>query len=319
MFLLFGVEGEILKNICLMFICCILFIIGLSLTIKYKIPDRNEENEFMLKILDPKENKIFELPLEEYVWRVAAMEVPISFNDEAIKAQIVAARTYALRNIYENNHNNVADVCTDYNHCMAFLLTGEEENKLGLDFTLHCKRLKNLASQTKNQILTYENKPILAAFHATSSGLTEKSSDVWQTQLPYLINVDSSLDRNVTGYETTVCFEEDELKNIFKIESMPVLEIKTHTSAGSVKTVSVNGKSYSGTEIRKLLNLRSNNFWVEKDNDVYIFHVKGYGHGVGMSQTGANEYAKSGLTYKEILLKYYPGTTLENINKLPAT
>lgn len=267
-----------------------------------------------LKVLNVISDTTFDIPLEEYVWRVAAKEVPLSFHDEAIKAQIVASRTYALRKISANAHKDNADVCTDYNHCTAFLLQGEESVRFGASYQKACERLQELERDTQNQIITYQGKPILSVFHAISSGITERSSDVWQTQLPYLTNVDSSADISIQGFSTTVSFTDKELKEKFSTDVVPEFEILSRTKAGSVKRIKVCNKEYSGTEIRKMLNLRSSNFTIEKSGNIYSFHVKGYGHGVGMSQSGANEYAKKGLTYKEILLKYYPGTTITNIN-----
>ncbi len=304
-----------MKNASFLCFCCILLIIILSIFIKQYNTSYNE-NALIFKVHDVTNDNIFEMPLEEYVWRVTAKEMPLSFHDEAIKAQMVAARTYAIRKMSANAHDNNADVCTDHNHCTAFLLPGEEKTKLGADYKTHCNRLKTLNKPTQNQILTFENQPILAAFHAISSGKTEKSSDVWQTQLPYLISVDSSVDKNVDGFATSTSYTETELKDIFNTNTPINFEIVSYTDSGSVKNIKINDKTYSGVQVRKLLNLKSCNFSIENKGNIYTFHVKGYGHGVGMSQTGANEYAKLGISYKEILLKYYPGTDLTDINNL---
>lgn len=291
-------------------------LIILPITSKFQSFIKIEEKSTskILKVLNAKKNKIFEIPLEEYVWRVAAKEMPLSFHDEAIKAQIVAARTYALKRLSDNTHTSGVNMCTDSNHCTAFLIPGEEKINFGNQYKETCNRLKDLCNQTKNQIITYKNEPILAVFHAISSGVTEKSSDVWQTQLPYLISVDSSVDENVSGYSTIKTFTEEEIKKVFQIDIAPIFEIVSLTEAGGVKEICVGEKNYSGAEVRNLLDLRSNNFNIEKKEKIYKFHVKGYGHGVGMSQTGANEYAKKGFSYKDILAKYYPNTKLQEIN-----
>ena len=307
-----------MKNIILLLTAGILLPILLSFAIHKSdsiFPSKSEQDEYIIKILDTSNNKIIKMQLEEYVWRVAAKEIPVSFHDEALKSQIVAARTYAIRKMNKNTHNN-ADICTDHNHCSAFLAHGEEIKKFGNNYKTICKKLSNLAKRTKGQILTYNNEPILAVFHAISSGTTEKSSDVWQEQLPYLINIDSSVDKKVDGFATTICYTEDELKKILNIPNKPQIEIISRTDAGSVKSIKINNVIYNGNDIRTLLKLRSCNFNIEPKDGSYIFYVKGYGHGVGLSQCGANEYAKSGLKYTDILYKYYPGAKLENLNNL---
>ena len=173
---------------------------------------------------------------------------------------------------------------------------------------------RTLSKKTQNQILTYNNEPILAAFHAISSGRTEKSSDVWSEQLPYLINVDSELDKNVNGYLSTVSLKQTELKNYFSDNADTNISIISRTDGGNVKEINIFGNIYTGQDVRNKLNLRSANFSVKKNKDEYIFEVYGYGHGVGMSQCGANEYAKKGMDYQKILLKYFPNTVLSTIN-----
>lgn len=275
------------------------------------------EHEFQIDVLDISTNKIITMPFEEYVWRVTAKEIPASFEDEAIKAQAVAARTYALRKIGKAiKEHGSADMCTDFNHCTAFLLPETEARIYGNNAEKICERYKKLSNDTYNQILTYNNQPILAVFHAISSGVTEKSSDVWSTQLPYLINVNSDLDKNVEGYYSKVSYTKNELKEMLNCENDGEINIISRTSGGSVKKIEVFGKSFSGFELRTKLNLRSANFTVAKNADNYIFNVVGYGHGVGMSQSGANEYAKTSMNYKEILSKYYPQTILTTIDKI---
>lgn len=296
-----------MKNASLMLLCCILLVILLSL---FTYSQRNYNNtkiidKKIISVYNTKENRILKMSLEEYVWRVVAKEMPLSFHDEALKAQMVVARTYALKKSTSKTHENDADVCTDHNHCTAFLISNDYD-----------KKLVYLEKTTKDQILTYDNQPILAVFHATSSGVTEKSSDIWQNQLPYLINVDSRVDEHVNGFYSEQIFSEEELKKLLSVENPLEFKDVILTDAGSVKSINVCGKIYSGTEIRNLLGLRSNNFTIKNDNDIYTFSVKGYGHGVGMSQTGANEYAKQGLNYAEILKKYYPGTEIKNYYEL---
>ena len=301
-------------------IYCILFIIITPILV-YLYCQRNNEiqssNKMIISVFDKTSNKTISMPFEEYVWRATAKEVPVSFEDEAIKAQSIAIRTYAYRKLGKilPEHNG-ADVCSDFNHCTAFLMPGTEKSTYGKYAKNICKKYETLSNSTNNIILTYKNEPILAAFHSISSGITEKSSDVWVNQLPYLINVESEFDKNVDGYLSQVDFKYQELKKLFPTNNNDSIYIISRTNGGSVNEINIFGINYSGSEVRKKLNLRSANFTIEKKDDIFRFNVFGYGHGVGMSQNGANEYAKSGFSYEKILYKYYPGTNLVTIDKL---
>ena len=308
-----------MKNASFLFLCCILLmVIIISITTFNQIATEpiQMNSIYTINILNSKDKTVLKMPLEEYVWRVAAKEMPISFHDEAFKAQIVVARTYALRKICSNAHEDNIDVCTDHNHCTAFLLPGDEASQFSSNHKSSVERLQSLTLSTEELIITHDKQPILAVFHATSSGITEKSSDIWQAQLPYLINVESSVDEKAHGFNSQKSFSEKELKEIFGVKSPITFHNIILTDAGSVKSITIGDKKYSGTEIRNLLGLRSNNFTIQKNEDIYTFLVKGYGHGVGMSQTGANILAEQGYTYREILQKYYPGTEIKTLSDL---
>ena len=303
-----------IKNASLAITCCILSIIASSILVRINIENvipKESSTNYTVSVYDVQNNCIFNIPLEEYAWRVTAKEMPLSYHDEALKAQIILARTYALRKIsMRNTHKNNAVVCTDCNHCTAFLTPSEDATLFSEDINSK-KRLLLLVEETKNKIVTFDNQPILAVFHAISSGVTEKSSDIWQSQLPYLVNVDSIVDEKVAGYNSKKSFDENEIKEILNISTAPEFNIIARTDAGSVKTITINETQYTGAEVRRLFNLRSSNFSIFKENNTYTFIVKGYGHGVGMSQAGSNELAKSGLDCENIILKYYPGTEIK--------
>lgn len=310
-----------MKNASLIFLCCILCIVITPIAIHLcddKKRDNVTESNIIISVLQTTTNSIVKMPLEEYVWRATAKEMPNTFSDDALKAQAVAVRTYAARKIgVQIPEHKGADVCTDFNHCTAFMIPGEETNSFGEEKDEICERISLLVSQTKNQILTYEGEPILAVFHAISSGITEKSSDVWVKQLPYLTNVESNLDKAVNGYHSSVDYSVPELKDIFASgDNSDDIKILSRTAGGSVKEIKIFGENYDGKDVRQKLNLRSANFTITQNSDNVIFDVIGYGHGVGMSQSGANEYAKIGMSYLEILDKYYPGTTISNIKEI---
>lgn len=255
------------------------------------------------------------MPLNDYLVGVVAAEMPASFEDEALKAQAVAARTYTYYKSGSNAHTE--DVCTDPGHCQAYFTKADMELNWGADYDFYFNKIKNAVYSTQNQHLTYNEEPVMAVFHSMGGGKTENASDVWGNSLPYLVSVDSPGEEMASTYKTsvTVPFSEFCEKihshypqatiNSFLDISRPLL-----TEGGHVKSMVIGSITIPGTTLRTLFNLRSTKFDMTFENDNIIFHVTGYGHGVGMSQYGANAMAKEGKTYKEILSHYYQGTTL---------
>ena len=291
-----------MKNASLPIIFCILLSFFMFLT--YPFPEREEENA-KIKVYDSESKKVFEMELEEYVWRALANEMPALFHIEALKAQAVAIRSYTLSKSPSDVHKG-AVVCTDYKHCAAYL---KDEKSIDEKYI---KLYKKAVNDTKGEILLYDNKPINAVFHAMSSGKTENASDVWGKSVPYLVSVDSVSDKSEEGFETIVSFNAGVLQKKLGVASSDIGEI-VRSEAGGVKTIEIGGKSFKGSEIRNLLNLRSCAFKAENNQGTISFTVHGYGHGVGMSQRGANACAQAGLGYREILLKYYKGVSLAKV------
>ncbi len=296
-----------MKNASLSALFCILLIISLFLL----IPVRKREQpppaitEY-ITLLHHESGKVSKIAIDEYVLKCLAKEMPASFETEALKAQAVAIRTNALYLEQNRKHDN-ATVCTDFGCCAAFLddLTALSEENIS--------KLKGAVSSTTGQILLYENKPINAVFHAISAGKTANSEDIWNKKVPYLRSADSSLDKNVKKFETKCMFSWNELFDIFSVEKKSISNI-IRADSGYVKSVSIGGKVFSGAEIRKKLNLRSTAFIITEQENAVEFKVSGYGHGVGMSQWGANEYAKQGKRYDEILRHYYKGAEVNGFN-----
>lgn len=281
----------------------LIYIIPLStlITKKEKKIFKGEE----IIVYDTETGENFSVPLEEYVLKTLSKEMPASFETEALKAQAVAIRTYTLKkNQNKNEKHPEAAVCTDSNHCMAYYkeeIEGEYKEKL-----------ERAVEETEGQVLMFENDYASTVFHAISSGKTENSKDVWGGEVPYLVSVDSTEDKNVKGYETKVKVSYNELITKLGVKDFEkVIGEEERTENGTVKTIVVCEKEFTGAKIRELFNLRSANFKLEEDEGEYVFTVYGYGHGVGMSQYGANNYAKAGYTYEDILSHYYPGTELK--------
>lgn len=281
--------------------------------------DGNTPYMIMVKFSD---GTIKQVGIEEYLIGVVSAEMPPSFESEALKAQAVAARTYIInRQRNKASDHPDADVCTDPSHCKAYITEQEALNKWHESWNNEYKtKIKDAVNSTCGMIITYENEPITAVFHSTSSGKTENSGEVWQSQAPYLKSVKSEGEELSPRYKSTVEISRSEfinkIKNINKLASFPEENISitdyTYTEGGSVKSLYIGGVEFKGTEIRSLFGLRSANFRIILKDNV-IFDVTGNGHGVGMSQYGANFAAASGYTYKDIISKYYSGTQIEKL------
>ena len=274
-----------------------------------------------VSVYDTASGTVFYQPIESYIKNVVAAEMPASFQTEALKAQAVAARTYTLYKMQsaDKSAHNGADVCTDFSHCKAYADENAQREKFGANYEAYSARIGDAVEATASEILCYDNQPILAVFHAMSSGRTESSADVWGGARPYLVSVESAGDRDAQGYETTVCLPPEELLSTLRnsgfapdesLSPESAVGEPTHTDGGSVRDITLYGVALSGTEIRSLFGLRSANFDLVYDGAQFVFTVRGYGHGVGMSQQGANSMASSGSDYTSILAWYYPGTTL---------
>ena len=267
------------------------------------------------------DDKIRSLPLNEYLYGVVAAEMPASFESEALKAQAVAARTETLKKSSQKNdaHKN-ADVCDDINHCQAYYSENELKEKYGEEWIKDFyPKIKQSVDETDGITAVYNDEPISAVFHSASSGMTENSKDVWGGDMPYLVSVKSEGDESSPRYLDKKNFSINDFKNRlskikktdFSGEPESWIEKITRNPSGSVNEITISKSVFKGTQIRSALDLRSTNFEIEiLDNSVTV-STKGYGHGVGMSQYGANHMAKNGYTYEEILKKYYTGISLK--------
>ena len=280
----------------------------------------------VIRVMDSSNNQILEVPFEEYIKGVLAGEMPADFELEALKAQSVVARTYTIYKANSKKHEN-ADICDDPNCCQAWIskedrLAKWEENKRESNWN----KIQDCVDQTKGIIITYGNQPINAFFHSNSGGITEIATNVWGGgDYPYLQVVETAGEEGYTQYASEVILTRDDLINKLKSryqditinfdnpEDIKVLEL---TESGRVKTVKFGNHNISGTEARSLLGLKSTNFEILQENNSIKFSVKGYGHGVGMSQTGADAMAKSGSNYEEIIKHFYTGVELKEVNSL---
>ncbi len=257
------------------------------------------------------------LPLKDYLWGVLAGEMPASYPQEALKAQVVASYSYLLhrkesiQNHPESDFGHSGDVCDDPAHCKAYLSPADAAEKWGSDWLNSSEPILTSAVEAVlGTAVLYDNAPANTVFHAISGGKTESAKDIWGAEIPYLQSLDSSWDQQAKDFYSKVTLSLEEFSEILNQEDCTVGEI-THTNGGSVKTIRLGGKTYTGQEIRTLFGLRSTRFTVEFKNEQVVFKVSGYGHQVGMSQHGARVLADEGYTYQDILAYYYPHTTLE--------
>ena len=260
-----------------------------------------------------------EMDMQSYLIGVVAAEMPASFEPEALKAQSVAARSYALYCAATGRHGDTAQVCTDFACCQAWSDEDMLRRTWGDGYDEKLEKIGAAVEATAGEYLCYDGAPVFAAFHSSSAGATEDCGAVWSAR-PYLISVDSpetadevpnyisSVELSALDFRDTVLYACPGA-DFTGDESGWIGEI-TRDESGRVASVVLGGEKLSGTELRSLFSLRSTAFTLKYTGGSFFFTVTGFGHGVGMSQYGANAMAKSGADYCEILAHYYPGTQL---------
>lgn len=295
----------------------ILFSLLLPIVISFIMPDRkNNESNLTVKVFDCESNNLLTMSENDYIIGVVSAEMPADFEAEALKAQALAARTY-LRGKGKCDNHPEADICTNSAHCQAYKSREQLKQQWGSEFNSKYNKIKNAVESTSEKIITYDGKPISAVFHSTSSGQTENSEDVWEKSLPYLKSVSSTFDKDSPKYDSQKQYDWNEFQKIILSADSGVDfdkgigDIKT-SKGGAIKEIEIGGVKFKGTKIRELFSLNSANFTIDIVDGSVIFTVHGYGHGVGMSQYGANFMAKDGKKYDEIIKHYYTGVKITN-------
>ena len=249
---------------------------------------------------------VINLNMTDYLIGVVSSEMPASFNLEALKAQSVLARTYALK------AKQTGKKLTNTVSTQSYIDIDQMKNKWGNSFNTYYNKIKNAVENTNEEYLSYNGNYIEALYHSTNNGKTESSLDVFGNYYPYLISVSSEYDKNASSYLRTINMPLDTISNKLglSLNNDSVISILSYTDGSNIKEININGNNFSGKKVRELLGLRSADFDISiSDNNANIT-TRGYGHGVGMSQYGANGMANAGYSYKDILSHYYPGTTL---------
>ena len=286
-------------------------------------PQAGGEDEGKTVRLKEADGTVAELTMADYLWGVVAAEMPASFEPEALKAQAVAARTYAVCKLggQAENHPD-ADLCTDIACCQAYTTPEQAVAGWGDKAAEYTEKIRDAVAETDGLIATYQGAPIQAVFFSSAAGRTVDAVEVWGNAVPYLTSVESPEGEEVPGWRSTVELPTAEFRAML-LKKAPEADLSgdpsgwfsnfAYNSAGGVETVDVGGVTMSGGRVRTLFGLRSAHFTVAAAADRVTFSVTGYGHGVGMSQYGANALAKEGKTCEEIIRWYYSGVELEKM------
>ena len=261
---------------------------------------------------------VTELSVFDYLVGVVAAEMPASFEPEALKAQSVAARSY-LQHLIDHPKHEDADVCSSSACCQAYLSAGELKSAWGAEHDARLGKIKAAVEGTDGEYLSYDGQAALCAFHSSSEGATASSAEIW-SDLPYLQSVSSpETESDVPNFITTERLSDLDFRDTVLYlhpeadmtgEPSEWVGNTRRTDSGRVAAVTIGGVEFTGSELRTLFSLRSTDFDLSREDGGFVFTVRGYGHGVGMSQYGANTLARRGEDYRAILRHYYPSTLL---------
>ncbi len=303
-----------MKNVLLF---SLLFIIIPTLILYFLVVEPKEQNfkfskNTMVRVYRTESKTIETIPLEEYVMGVVAGEMPVSFKEEALKAQAVAARSYIMYKIKHNKKEDYDVVDTILNQ--VYIDDESLRQKWGNKYNVNKEKIEKAVQETAYQYITYNGEIADALFFSTSSGYTENSQDVFSSEVHYLQSVKSDWDKISPVFSEQTEFIYDDFCKKLQISDCNIIniDILDKTQSGRVNKLRVNNKDFTGSQFVKLLSLRSINFTITIDKTI-IITTKGYGHGVGMSQYGAEGMARAGYTYDQIIKYYYTDVKIEKI------
>jgi stage II sporulation protein D len=278
-----------------------------------------QEEAFEVAVYRTETGAIETIPLEKYVIGVVASEMPAEFEVEALKAQAVAVRTYILKQLLYPTSIQMptgADI-TDSKYHQVYRNFDQYQTMWGADYNWKMNKITTAVFETEGQILIYDGEPITASFFSTSNGYTVNAEDYWKNEIPYLKSVESKWDVMSPKYEVKqsipVSTFEQKLNVSLDGTSAEVGNVLEKTSGNRIGKINIAGKIYTGREVREILGLYSTDFTMRKQLDKVYVTTKGYGHGVGMSQYGANGMALEGYTYEDILKYYYKGVQITSV------
>lgn len=287
-------------------ILLILLVIGLCNTLKTCQKTISIKQAPKIKLYLSRENRIINLALEDYITGTVAAEMPANFDLEALKAQAVCARTYTLRRLLDPKlYPMGADVTDDIYNCQAYISQSEFKNRNPQNYKILWSKISQAVRETAGQIMVYNGEVIDALYHSTCGGQTESAVYAWGRDIPYLRSVECDYCRESKYYKTSQVFSIQDVQKITGTKSPINLGISEETPSGRVKRLKINQISFTGEKFRQIFNLPSTNWTFTSAKGELIVNSRGYGHGIGLCQYGANGMAKAGKNYREILRHYY--------------
>lgn len=279
-----------------------------------------EPTEDIFLLLCTDSGEILTLTAEEYITGTVMAEMPAAFHEEALKAQAVAAYTYAVRQRETAIKTAPEELCgahisDDSGKFQAYFTEADGRAFYGERYEEYYEKIRSAVRAVAGEMIIYEGEPIVAAFHSLSGGRTESAEVVWGNKIDYLVPTESAGDMDAPKFMVSEHFSEEDIKAAFPQgdfsgEPSRWIDILKRSESGTVIKMTVGGEEMSGARFRSALSLRSANFTAEYLDGEFIVTTKGYGHGVGMSQYGADAMARDGAGYREILRHYYPGTVI---------
>ena len=293
-----------------MIIIFIPFII-VNLFIKKEEISFNFNSNSIVRVYRSNYDRVDRIPIEEYIVGVVSGEVPVSFDIEALKAQAVASRSYVMFQISKNKNKDFDVYDTVLNQ--VYLDSSDLRDRWGDDYVSNINKVKKAVIDTSGEYLVYDDKVVEAMFFSTSTGVTENSEEIFSSSVPYLRSVVSTWDEISPVYTDLKRFNKDEFYNLLNLKFSEKLNINitNTTSTGRIVEIYINGIKFSGKDVVSKLKLRSSYFSITEYADSIVVNTKGYGHGVGMSQYGAQGMALDGYSYDEILKYYYSGVEIK--------
>ncbi|WP_319022569.1 stage II sporulation protein D [Oceanobacillus oncorhynchi] len=276
---------------------------------------------FNVSVMRVSNEEVENVPVEQYVAGVVSSEMPAEFEMEALKAQAIAARTFTVNFLLNGEKNDSYDL-TDSTQHQVYKSEQELQEQWGAEYHEKMNKINQAVKETEGQIITYNSAPITASFFSTSNGYTENSEDYWEGEVAYLRSVESPWDQESPEFSQQTTLTVAEVSEALEIplqddKAIP-MEIN-HTDSGRVAEITVAGTAFTGPEFRDKLGLRSSDFTIEQSDSHLIFTTQGYGHGVGMSQYGANGMAAEGKNYEEIIHHYYTDVEISQIGEIAPT
>lgn len=299
---------EISKGILVVLITVLVFMLWVHSGEDYLFwkENGNYQSEEIQKVhVTRADGKDLYLDIESYLEGVISSEMSPAFEMEALKAQCVAARTFVVQRGYEVDDTTNTQVYRDNKQLKDIW----KDN-----YDVYHKKIQQAVQETTGEILTYQGKPISALFFSSSCGKTANAQEYWGNKVPYLVSVDSSWDKQSEEYEKSITMSKQEFSTALGFQNtVQEIEEPIRYDSGYVKEIHIDRIVFTGREVREKLNLRSSCFTIKENKDNVVITTKGYGHGVGMSQIGAQAMAEKGKSYKQILSHYYPKTKIEKL------